>query len=42
MEKFDKYKCYCNVLHRMNEKVKPNYYYDLVLDKNKSINCESL
>ena len=37
MEKFEKYLCYCNILHRIIEKAKRNYYYDLVPDnKNNS------
>ena len=34
-KKFE-YKCYCDVLHRIIERAKRNYYNDLVLDKNVS------
>ena len=35
MIKFDEYKRYRNVLHRMIEKANHNYYNDLVLDNKK-------
>ena len=38
MEKFDEYKHYHNVLHRIIEKVKHNYYNDLVLNNKNNSN----